>query len=53
MKLTGLDFETANGSRGSICSAGCAVFENGIVTEKTGMAGAAAQVAGPCDGRLL
>ena len=34
MKLTGLDFETANGSRGSICAVGCAVLEDGIVTEK-------------------
>lgn len=34
MKLTGLDFETANCSRGSICSVGCAVLEDGIVTEK-------------------
>ena len=34
MNLTGLDFETANYSRGSICSVGCAVLEDGIVTEK-------------------
>ena len=34
MKLTGLDFETANGSHGSICSVGCALLEDGIVTEK-------------------
>ena len=34
MKLTGLDFETANGARGSICAVGCAVLEDGIVTEK-------------------
>ena len=34
MKLTGLDFETANWSRGSICSVGCAVLEDGVVTEK-------------------
>ena len=34
MKLTGLDFETANYQRGSICSAGCAVLEDGVVTEK-------------------
>jgi len=34
MKLTGLDFETANGSRGSICAAGCVVLEDGVVTEK-------------------
>ena len=34
MKLTGLDFETANSSHGSICSVGCAVLEDGVVTEK-------------------
>ena len=34
MKLTGLDFETANYKRGSICSVGCAVLEDGVVTEK-------------------
>ncbi len=34
MKLTGLDFETANGKNGSICAAGCAVLENGVVTER-------------------
>ena len=34
MKLTGLDFETANGSPGSICAVGCAVLEDGVVTEK-------------------
>ena len=34
MKLTGLDFETANYRRGSICSAGCAILEDGVVTEK-------------------
>ena len=34
MKLTGLDFETANWSRGSICAVGCAVLEDGIVMEK-------------------
>ena len=34
MKLTGLDFETANSLHGSICSVGCAVLEDGIVTEK-------------------
>ena len=34
MKLTGLDFETANWSRGSICAVGCAVLEDGVVTEK-------------------
>ena len=34
MKLTGLDFETANWSRGSICAIGCAVLEDGVVTEK-------------------
>jgi len=34
MKLTGLDFETANFERGSICAAGCAILEDGVVTEK-------------------
>lgn len=34
MKLAGLDFETANGKNGSICAAGCAVLDNGIVTER-------------------
>ena len=34
MKLTGLDFETANSLHGSICSVGCAVLEDGVVTEK-------------------
>ena len=34
MKLTGVDFETANGSQGSICAIGCAVLEDGVVTEK-------------------
>ena len=34
MKLTGLDFETANGSPGSICAVGCAVLEDGVVTER-------------------
>ena len=34
MKLTGLDFETANYRRGSICSVGCVVLEDGVVTEK-------------------
>jgi len=34
MKLTGLDFETANCNRGSICAVGCAVLEDGIVTDK-------------------
>ena len=36
MKLAGLDFETANGKNGSICAAGCAVLENGVVTERHG-----------------
>ena len=35
MKLTGLDFETANYRQGSICSVGCAVLEDGVVTEKS------------------
>ena len=34
MKLTGLDFETANYSWGSICAVGCAVLEDGVVTDK-------------------
>ena len=34
MKLTGLDFETANSLHGSICSVGCAVLEDGVVTEQ-------------------
>ena len=33
MRLAGLDFETANMRSGSICSAGCAVLEDGVVTE--------------------
>ena len=33
MTITSLDFETANHSRVSICSAGLAVFENGALTE--------------------
>ncbi len=35
MKLAGLDFETANCKRGSICAAGCAVLDDGIVIEKS------------------
>ena len=31
MKLAGLDFETANGKCGSICAAGCAIVEDGLV----------------------
>ena len=34
MRLVGLDFETANFTFGSICAAGCAVLEEGVVTEK-------------------
>ena len=34
MKLAGLDFETANQHFGSICSAGCAVLEDGEIVEK-------------------
>ena len=34
MKLTGLDLKTANSLPGSICSVGCAVLEDGVVTEK-------------------
>ena len=34
MKLAGLDFETANGRSGSICAAGCAVLEDGLVGER-------------------
>ena len=34
MKLAGLDFETANGKCGSICAAGCAVLDEGNVTER-------------------
>lgn len=33
MKLAGLDFETANRKKGSICAAGCAIIENGVVAE--------------------
>ena len=33
MTITALDFETANHSRVSICAAGMAVFEDGILTE--------------------
>ena len=33
MRLAGLDFETANGKSGSICAAGCAILEDGVVTE--------------------
>ena len=33
MTITALDFETANHSRVSICAAGLAVFEDGILTE--------------------
>lgn len=33
MNFVSLDFETANTSRISICAAGLAVFENGLVTE--------------------
>lgn len=33
MNFTCLDFETANPSRVSICAAGLAVFENGLLTE--------------------
>ena len=32
MKLAGLDFETANERRGSICAVGCAVLEDGVVS---------------------
>ena len=34
MKLAGLDFETANGMSGSICAAGCAILDNGVLTER-------------------
>lgn len=34
MKLAGLDFETANCKSGSICAAGCAVLEDGIVVDR-------------------
>ncbi|MBQ9366621.1 MAG: hypothetical protein IJT83_02480 [Victivallales bacterium] len=33
MRLAGLDFETANTRSGSICAAGCAILEDGVVTE--------------------
>ncbi len=33
MNVTSIDFETANPSRVSICAAGLAVFEDGILTE--------------------
>jgi DNA polymerase III subunit epsilon len=33
MKLIGLDFETANGKSGSICSVGLACVEEGVVVE--------------------
>ncbi len=33
MNFVSLDFETANHSRVSICAAGLAVFENGVLTE--------------------
>ncbi len=33
MKLAGLDFETANGKSGSICAAGCAILDDGKLTE--------------------
>src|SRR6266496_4365679 len=33
MNLVSIDFETANHSRISICAAGIAVFENGILVE--------------------
>ena len=31
MRLAGLDFETANKRDGSICAAGCAILDNGMV----------------------
>lgn len=34
MKFVGLDFETANPHSGSICAAGIAVIQDGMVTEK-------------------
>ncbi len=34
MKLIGLDFETANPCNGSICAAGAALLDNGLVTDK-------------------
>ncbi len=33
MKLAGLDFETANKKSGSICAAGCAILDDGVLTE--------------------
>ena len=33
MNFASIDFETANTSRVSICAAGLAVFENGVLTE--------------------
>lgn len=33
MRITSIDFETANYSDASICAAGVAVFDNGILTE--------------------
>jgi DNA polymerase III subunit epsilon len=33
MRLVGLDFETANSASGSICAAGCAIVEDGVVLE--------------------
>lgn len=35
MKLAGLDFETANGRSGSICAAGCAIINDGVLTERS------------------
>ena len=32
MKLAGLDFETANKRDGSLCAAGCAILDDGVVT---------------------
>ena len=34
MKLAGLEFETANRKSGSICAVGCAILDNGVVTER-------------------
>ncbi len=34
MKFCGLDFETANNSKGSICAVGAALLEDGKVTER-------------------
>ena len=34
MKFAGLDFETANMRSGSICAAGCAILEDGTLTQK-------------------